>query len=54
MAHAHPKWFAILGAAIALAAASGCSRVSSREAAQFNDALVQSQKRLNDAGLEFG
>ncbi|MSQ54860.1 MAG: hypothetical protein EXR31_05780 [Betaproteobacteria bacterium] len=54
MAQTILRWVAILLAAITLAAASGCSRVSSKEAAQFNAALVQSQKRLNDAGQEFG
>lgn len=48
------NWLAVLCAGLALCAAGGCSRVSSQEAARFNEALVQSQKRLNDAGLEFG
>jgi len=41
-------------AALALVVVAGCSRVSTQEAVQFNDALVASQKRLHGAGVRFG
>lgn len=43
-----------LVAALALAASlSGCSKVSSEQAVEFNDAVVQSQKRISDSSKEF-
>ncbi len=40
--------------ALALVALGGCQRVSQKEAAAFNQALVDAQKRLREAGVEFG
>ncbi len=44
-----------LAAVLALAAAlSGCGKAASEQAVEFNDALVQSQKRVSDSSREFG
>jgi hypothetical protein len=43
-----------LAAALALSAAlSGCSKVSTQDAAEFNNTMVRAHKRVGDAGKEF-
>ena len=49
-----PLVTAFLLAGVLLAAISGCSKVSTAEAVKFNDALVAANKRLSQAGKEFG
>ena len=55
MAQALGRSIFIIFTALALVALGGCQqRVSPKEAAAFNQALVDAQKRLREAGVEFG